>query len=686
MKRFYLALFLFIILIPVSAQQKIRVSCVGNSVTYGYGLANRETDSYPAQLQRMLGDQYEVGNFGRSGATLLRNGYRPYDKLEQYQQALDFKGDLVIIHLGLNDTDPRCWPNLKEEFIPDYRALIDTLRAVNPKAKVWICLMTPIFHGHKRFQSGTRDWHAQIQQTIRQIAETMDGVELIDFYTPLHKHPEMFPDALHPNPDGAKIMAEIVYGAITGNYGGLTLPPLYGDGMVLQRDEPIVFHGKANAGERVTVSFDGKKQKTVADGDGKWSVRFPKRKAGGPYTLSFSAESRSFEFDNVYVGEVWLCSGQSNMEFLLRNTVDADRALAEADQHPLLHLYNMPAKTRTDAVEWSDEVLAANNNLDHLQMGPWQTCSSKTAGNFSAVAYHMGRMLTDSLGVHVGLICNAVGGTTTESWIDRTTMEWQFPQILDNWTEADYTQEWARGRAKLNNKRSTNPLQRHPYEPCYMFEAGILPLEHYAIRGVAWYQGESNADKPELHARLFGMLQHSWRKYWNDRNLPFYIVQLSSIERPCWPTFRDSQRRIALTSRQTWMAVSSDLGDRHDVHPRNKRPVGERLALQVLNHTYKHKVVSEGPVLDKAKRVGHSVELTFKNDDGLACTQGFEIAGADGLYYPAEIRVGDGRIVLKNPQVKVPCAVRYGWQAFTTADLHNAQGLPASTFAVNRLQ
>ena len=686
MMRLSLILLFLISLLPTVAQDKIRVSCVGNSVTYGMRLPNRETECYPARLQEMLGDRYEVRNFGHSGSTLLSNGHRPYVKTPEFQQALDFKGDLVIIHLGLNDTDPRNWPLHREEFIPDYRQLIDTLRSVNPKARVWICLMTPIFHSHPRFQSGTRDWHGQMQRVIRQIAETTDGVDLIDLYTPLHKHPEMFPDALHPDADGAMVLAQTVYSAITGDYGGLTLPVLYGDGMVLQRDEPIMLHGTANAGERVTVMLNGKKQKTVAGTDGQWSVRFPKQKAGGPYTLSFRAQSRSYEFNDVYIGEVWLCSGQSNMEFKVGQSATAQEDLADAANHPLLHLFNMPARARTDAIEWPDSVLKANNRLEHLHYGPWQTCTAQSVSQFSAIAYHMGRILADSLDVHVGIICNAVGGTTTEAWIDRTTIEYEYPQILYNWLDNDHTQAWARGRARLNNKQATNPLQRHPYEPCYMFEAGILPLEQYTIRGVAWYQGESNADKPELHAMLFGLLQRSWRKYFGQRDLPFYFVQLSSINRPDWPTFRDSQRRIALTSRNTWMAVSSDLGDPNDVHPRMKRPIGQRLALQALHHTYKHKIVSEGPVLANAKRVGSSVELTFRNDDGLACTRGFEIAGADGLFYEAEIRIGDGRIVLKSNRVKVPCAVRYAWQPYTEADLHNAQGLPASTFLVNRLK
>ena len=213
------------------AAQKIKVACVGNSVTYGYGLQDREHDSYPVRLQQMLGEGYEVQNFGHSGATLLYKGHRPYIGLPEFHQALQFKPDWVVIHLGLNDTDPRNWPDWKEEFIPNYRALIDSFRLVNPEARILVCKMTPIFHRHPRFQSGTRDWHAQIQQAIEQVAQG-SGAQLIDLYEPLHCRPDLFPDALHPNPEGAKILAKTVYSALTGDYGGLHLPPVYSTGMV----------------------------------------------------------------------------------------------------------------------------------------------------------------------------------------------------------------------------------------------------------------------------------------------------------------------------------------------------------------------------------------------------------------------------------------------------------------------
>lgn len=290
MKHVLLSLFCLALCLPMTGRDRIKVACVGNSVTYGYGLKDRAHDAYPVRLQAMLGDKYEVRNFGHSGATLLTQGHNPYVKLPEFRAALDFKADLVVIHLGLNDTDPRNWPHHADEFIPNYRALIDSFRVANPKARIWICLMTPIFHDHPRFDSGTRLWHGLIQQRIRQIAAT-DNVGLIDLYTPLHSHPDLFPDALHPNPEGALILAKTVFSGLTGNYGGLQLPATYGNSMVLQRQRPIRIQGTANAGEKVSVNFHGRKADAVTDNFGQWSVSFPAEEAGGPYKLQVKARS-----------------------------------------------------------------------------------------------------------------------------------------------------------------------------------------------------------------------------------------------------------------------------------------------------------------------------------------------------------------------------------------------------------
>ena len=723
-----------------SAKEKIRVACVGNSVTYGMGVENREQNAYPVVLQRLLGDQYDVRNFGHSGSTLLNRGHRPYTKVDEYRKALDFKADWVIIHLGLNDTDPRNWPNYGDDFIGDYRALISSFRAVNPKAKVWICEMTPIFHRHRRFQTGTRDWHEAIQKRIRQIAATAD-VGLIDLHTPLYSHPELLPDALHPNVKGAAMIAKTVYSAITGDYGGLKPSPMYGNGMVLQRGDSIPLHGTANAGDVVDVTFNGVSLTTKTNVDGRWRVVFPSVEAGGPYRLEFSlspqpplqkergrefsrtkasrkkqspspfGEGRgggSITFDSVYVGEVWLCSGQSNMEFQLRRSSTAEEDVALFPQSAasrLLHLCNMAPLYSTDNDNWPAAVCDSVNQLKYLKKPVWERATAENIKNFSAIAYHMGRVLADSLQVPVGIICNAVGGSTTESWIDRRTLEWKLPNILTDWYFGDYGQPWARERALKNiaqvvnvekDGKSTPDLnktrqQRHPYEPCYMFEAGILPLDHFRIKGVAWYQGESNAHNIELHEQLFRLLRDSWSAYFGRRSLPFHFVQLSSLNRPSWPAFRDSQLRLNRgNGLHSGMVVSHDHGDSLDVHPRNKRPIGERLARLALHKNYDYrKLVSQSPCPVGVDIHEGCVRIAFSglndanrglhpaSDDRII---GFEVAGKDGIFHAAEARVEEDFVLLTCPEVKEPVEVRYAWQPFTRANLVNSAGLPVSTF------
>ena len=684
----HLLLVVSCVVLPISAQakDKIRIACVGNSVTYGMTLSDREHTCYPYVLQQMLGDGYDVRNFGHSGSTLLYKGHRPYIKTDEYRQAIDFAAEKVVIHLGLNDTDPRNWPNYSEDFIPNYRALIDSFRQANPKAEIWICLMTPISHRHSRFQSGTRDWHEAIQKTIRQIAATAN-VHLIDLNTPLYCRPELFPDGLHPNVEGASILAQTVFKAITGNYGGLQLPPLYTDGMVLQRGLAINLHGVANAGEQVTVTFDGKRQVVSANADGQWQVSFRNIKPGGPYPLSFKTKTRTISFSKVWVGEVWLCSGQSNMEFPLKSISTASEDLNDADSLGMVHLCNLSTLYPTDAVEWEQAVLDSVNHLRLLRKPRWEQCSREALSNFSAIAYHFGRVLADSLKMPVGVICNAVGGTTTESWIDRRTLEWEFPQVLYNWTSGDFGQAWARGRALQNTKQTQDKLQRHPYEPCYMFEAGMLPLDHYDIKGVTWYQGESNAHNIELHERLFKLLVDSWRGYFNDDNLPFVFVQLSGINRPSWPSFRNSQRLLAKEMPHVDMVVSHDVGNETDVHPRNKRPVGERLAWTALREVYLHHNVPIQPEVVDARLTGREVLVSFRNADVLQCNDAtlecFEVAGADGIFHKAQARI-DGNVVrLTCPEADKPAEVRYAWQPYTSANLHNADGWPVSTFRIS---
>jgi Lysophospholipase L1 and related esterases len=685
------ALALTLVFIPADARRKpkveprIKVSCVGNSITYGMRLDNREEECYPAQLQRMLGDRYEVGNFGKSGATLLQHGHRPYFEQEEFRQAMAFAGDIVVIHLGINDTDPRNWPHFRDEFVGDYLALIDSLRSVNPKARFLIARMTPIGSHHTRFISGTKTWHAQIQEAIETVADAA-GAELIDFYEPLHRYPWLFPDAVHPTTEGASILAKTVYSGITGDYGGLRVSPMFSDHMVLPREKDFLIRGTADAREKVKVTVDGDILEAEANNRGQWCVLVPHRPAKVGAELRIETAKSSLVYRDVAFGDIWLCSGQSNMEFEVRQSSDA---APRPDAG--LRLYDMKCNWRTDNVAWPVTALDSVNHLQYFAPTRWQCTSEDAIARFSAVGYAFGQMLRDSLQVPIGLICNAVGGSTAESWIDRETLETRYPAILRDWLHNDLIMEWARGRAEKNLANRPASVEgygivpaRHPYEPCYNFEAGILPLDHFPITGVIWYQGESNAERVEVHEELFPLLVDSWRNYFSG--VPFYYVQLSSLNRPSWPIFRDSQRRLLDSRPGLGMAVTSDLGDPADVHYRQKKPVGERLALQALEKHYGHAVKADGPLAREAARVGQDVFIDFYPQEALRSADGGPIVGfevqdaADGLFHPVSAEVTGGLVRLDCAAIRAPKAVRYAWQPYTRANLVNATGLPASTF------
>lgn len=664
-------------------QKTIRVACIGNSITYGTGIADRTNDSYPSQLQRLLGSDYQVGNFGKPGATLLYHGHRPYVKQEEFKEAIAFKGDIAVMHLGINDTDPRNWPNYRDEFVKDYLSIMDSLRAANPKVRIILARMTPIADRHPRFVSGTKQWHGEIQTAIETVAR-VSGAELIDFYEPLYPYLYLLPDAIHPNPEGAGILAKTVYSGITGDYGGLQMSQLYTDYMVLQRDIPLDIHGIANAGEKITVSISNQKATATANNQGKWSVVLKPMNAATDLMLTVEAGSAAKVYKHVAVGEVWLCSGQSNMAFML---CQADTYKRDIDNvgDPQLRLFDMKARWETYNVAWPASCLDLLNHLQYYRSTTWQPTTPDNAKWFSAIAYYYGRMLRDSLKVPVGLICNAVGGSPTEAWVDRNTLETCFPAILKNWLHNDFIQDWVRGRAAKNLTNDNTHLGRHPYEPCYLYESGILPLQKYPIKGVIWYQGESNAHNMEAHSELFKLLVGSWRSNWSNPTMPFYFVQLSSLNRPSWPWFRYSQLQLMQQIANTGMAVSSDCGDSLDVHPLRKQPVGQRLARWALNKTYGMSVTPSGPIYKGVVRSADALIVSFDYADSLCTSDGkqpstFEIAEEEGMYYPATTVIEGNTVRLTSPEVKNPRYVRYGWQPFTRANLINGDALPASTF------
>ena len=684
-----LLLILFALPLLAVAQEKIKVACIGNSVTYGMTHKNPAETSYPTQLQQILGEEYEVRNFGHSGATLLSKGHRPYINLPEYTAALEFAPDIAVIHLGLNDTDPRNWPNYRDEFYGDYMNIIEALREKNSKVEIYVCQMSPIFNWHRRFKSGTRDWYWQIQEVIKTIAEN-GNFELINLNRHLYNRPDLMPDALHPNEQGAEIIAKQVYSAITDDFGGLSLPAIYSDNMVVQQGQPFVVSGTADAGKEVSVRFGKQRIIKKAAEDGTWRVMFTPMEADGEsYKLTVECGKEKKEYKNLVIGEVWLCSGQSNMAFMVKESSHIEQSLANVKNRDI-RLYDMKPRVFTDNIEWDSASLVALNNHDYYRPTTWQMQSKENVSDFSAVAYHFGAMLADSLGVPVGLICNAVGGAPAEAYIDRKTLEFHpvLVDILYNWKENDMIQDWCRGRAKKNIAKSTNNMQRHPYEPCFLYENGIMPIAGYPIKGAIWYQGESNAHNVELHEVIFPTLVESWRKTWDNPEMPFYFVQLSSINRPSWPHFRDSQRRLAAEIPNCDFALSSDKGDLWDVHPKEKAPVGERLARLALNQTYgMSHVAQHGPTPVRMFSFNGRTVIEFENATELKTSdnnvlRGLEIADKTGPFSEVdaktEVKFKGNRIIIEREGHRV----RYAWKPYTDANLVNEAGLPASTFEI----
>ncbi len=458
--------------LTANSQQPIKVACIGNSVTYGFGHDNPAVTSYPSQLAKMLGDDYEVGNFGKSGATLLRKGHRPYNEQEEFKKALEFAPDIAIIHLGLNDTDPRNWKYYKREFIADYVALIEAFEKVNPDVEIYICRMTPIFHWHHRFKKGTRDWYWEIQATIENIAYNIAEVKLIDLQETLYHRPDLMPDALHPNPEGAKLIAQRVYSAITGDFGGLSVSRIYSDNMVIQHGKPFVVKGLANAGEEISVSLDKQKIKTKAGDDGRWEVTFDALKVDGKsYTLTIDTDSDDrIQFKNIVVGEVVLCSGNKMSKDESQKTKDFGHS-----PNNEIRLHYMDSDISSSWVKIED-------------IRPYVSTGE--------TLYNVGVKISDSLQIPVGLIYKVVEDAPIESFIDRKTLEWH-PILID------VLYEW----------RNADNVKKHldSNEPSYNYDKLIAPLSSFPINSVIGFEDDSDIDS-DLDSIKKSALIESWRK------------------------------------------------------------------------------------------------------------------------------------------------------------------------------
>ena len=485
------------------------------------------------------------------------------------------------------------------------------------------------------------------------------------------------------------------------------LPNVFGSHMVLQQDKPLIIWGWAQANETVTVQMAGASQTAQANERGEWKAELPAMKAGGPYTLTVSGSS-TVRLEDVMVGEVWLCSGQSNMEMGIGIARDAEKEIAAAN-YPGIRLLMVTNR-------WTPE---PRTDVE----GSWKVCSPATIaeggwGGFSAAGYYFGRELHQKLGVTVGLIDATWGGTRIESWtppegfaaVPALKQEYERLQLGDPQNAAHQqrleqvlqeTERWlAAAKQSLAQRANVSPMPTYPEEllPPHelqnrtaLYNGMIHPLRPFALRGAIWYQGESNSSEGMLYAERMKALIAGWRQVWGEGNFPFYFVQIAPFTYGHKPEvigeFWEAQA-AAQTIPNSGMVIINDIGDLKDIHPANKQEVGRRLALWALAKTYGQKdVVHAGPSFKAMSVEGDKLRLSFEGvGGGLASRDGkplswFEVVDADeGGFVKAEARIDGSTVVLSAPGVNRPAAMRFAWSMLAEPNLMNAEGLPAGAF------
>lgn len=616
-------------------------------------------------------------------------------------------------------------------------------------------------------------------------------------------------------------------------FANVTLPKIFGDNMVLQRNKQIPVWGWAEANEKITVQFNHQTKLVTADKTGNWRINLDKETAGGPFQLIVKGNN-TITFSNVLVGEVWICSGQSNMEFMVRSAINSDNEIAAANYPEIRHI-KIP--NTISSIPKND-----------ISKGEWEVCSPSTAGDFTAVGFFFARELYNQLKVPIGLINTSWGGTHVETWTSHEAFEssdefksmiasmpslnldsltkvrnevmikkieaiqgalpkageadnWKNPDIDDSkWQQMQLPSLWEQKQPgdfdgviwfrkiidvsasdagqeaifelamiddndvtyvngiKIGSTNSYNSHRRYSIPtgvlkagkniiavrvedtgggggiygestdmkltiginvislagdwsfkveqiygsansvgpnsyPTLLFNAMVYPLIPYAIAGVIWYQGESNAGRAYQYRKAFPLMITDWRKHWNEGNFPFYFVQLASFNAgngdskngSTWAELREAQT-MTLSLPNTGMAVTTDIGTSNDIHPRNKQDVGKRLAAVALHDAYKRDIVFSGPMYKSMKVEGNKIKIYFINTgSGLVIKngelKGFEIAGADKQFYPATAMIEGDHVVVYYDSVNNPVTVRFGWTDDAGADnLFNKEGFPASPF------
>lgn len=483
----------------------------------------------------------------------------------------------------------------------------------------------------------------------------------------------------------------------------LKLPAIVGDNLVLQRDMECPIWGWTDADATVTVKVNGKELAGKAGSDGKWTVKLPAMKASSkPMSMTISDGKTTKELKNILVGEVWICSGQSNMAWPVDAANDPDLEKLTAN-FPNIRLISVPQVGTQEP----------QNDFN----GQWEECSPQTVGSFSAVGYFFGRQLHQTLDVPIGLIDNAWGGSAAEAWVRRDVLEAddELKPLMDRWKETEskydyaaivkqYQEQLANWKIRSEKARSEGkPIPGRPraprnqltgnHRPANIFNGVLHPTIGYGIRGVIWYQGESNANRAYQYRHLFPLMISHWRELWGQGDFPFYWVQLADFRDEVlepgesdWAELREAQTMTQKLP-NTGQAVIVDLGEAHDIHPKDKQNVAKRLARLALAKDYGYEIAHRSPEYKSMEQKGNSIIVTMDHVGGgldsfdTRQLTGFTIAGDDKKFVHANARIiAKDKIEVSSPEVKDPVSVRYAWATNPIANLQSKEGLQATPF------
>lgn len=478
----------------------------------------------------------------------------------------------------------------------------------------------------------------------------------------------------------------------------IALPAVFTEHMVLQRNQTNRIWGKADPGEVVSVSLCGNSAQAKTKKDGTWQVCLPALPAGGPHTLTFKGKN-TITFSDVLVGEVWVCSGQSNMAWSVGRSNDLDLESITA-KYPQIRIISVP-QVASQTPLWSFK-------------GKWEACTPQSILSFSAVGYFFGRSLHQALDVPIGLIDNAWGGSAAEAWVRRDIFEadTQLKPLRERWEKTESTYDCDKAKeayqvkltkwqeAKASGKKVGNrpPAPHNPLtgnqRPANLYCGVLNPIIGYGIKGVIWYQGESNSGRAYQYRHLFPLMIQTWRDAWGQGDFPFYWVQLADFmdenDQPSdshWAELREAQTMTMSKLPHTGEAVITDLGEAHDIHPRNKQDVAKRLVRWALAKNYGIDLVYRSPIYKSHVVQGNKILVSFDHIGGGMDThdvrqpKGFAIAGADKQFVWAQAKiVGKDKIEVWSDDVAAPVAVRYAWADNPVCNVQNAEHLPLTPF------